>query len=214
MVPISQNGYTANDPTLMKVYTIGDGRQVQLLKGAPGWLLAHFADWFDKHVEDIDQGADDWGYDSRTIRGDAATLSNHASGTALDLNATRHPLGERGTFTAAQAAVIRAELARYDGAVRWGGDYATRPDEMHFEINAPLADVRRVVAKLKEDDMPYTDWPQADKDALTSDVAGAIRKELFETIDPATGKRVDEHLASLLRTLDANIEAIKSKIGA
>lgn len=132
----SQNGYTANDPSRTKVWEIpGTDRRVRLRTGSPGALLVHLAAWFDKNIEDIDAGQlDDWGYAERPIRGSTTELSNHASGTALDLNATRHPLGVRGTFTAAQAAKIRAQLLRYDGCIRWGGDYSRRADEMHFEI--------------------------------------------------------------------------------
>ena len=53
---------------------------------------------FDAEVEDVDAGQDDWGYAYRAIRG-ATSISNHASATAVDLNATRHPLGQVGTFT-------------------------------------------------------------------------------------------------------------------
>lgn len=181
-MPISQNGYPANDVSLTRVYTIGNGRQVRLADGPAGELLVAWADWFDEHIEDVDQGADDWGYAERTIRGDAVTLSNHASGTALDLNATRHPLGQRGTFTKAQTSAIRAELARYDGAIRWGGDYQNRPDEMHFEINAPLATVRRVLAEV-EDDMALTDQD-------VEKVADAVWRRVLKSADGNGAGRV------------------------
>lgn len=159
-MPTSQNGYEANDRNLVASQAIpGTNVVVTLRKGDPGWLLTHFAAWFDTHVEDIDNARghlDDWGYAERNIRGSVTQLSNHASGTALDLNATRHPLGKRGTFTKAQTAAIRAELRNYQGCIRWGGDYSGRPDEMHFEINASPAACTQVAHKLKqqEDDMP------------------------------------------------------------
>src|SRR5690606_27057234 len=87
--------------------------------------------------EDIDnaRGAlDDWGYAERPIRG-SSVISNHASGTAIDLNATKHPLGASGTFTSTQVTRIREILAVTRNHVRWGGDYTGRKDEMHFEIN-------------------------------------------------------------------------------
>jgi hypothetical protein len=146
---LSQNGWSANDISQTANYTIGNDRIVRLRRGDAGFLLKHFADWFDKNVEDIDIGADDWGYAERTIRGDATTLSNHASGTAIDLNATKHPLGKRGTFTAAQTFKIRNQLKVYGGAIRWGGDYTGRPDEMHFEINANAATVGKVATNLR-----------------------------------------------------------------
>lgn len=96
---------------------------------------------------------DDWGYAYRAIRGqeDAGNLSNHASGTAVDLNATKHPLGKRNTFTDEQEIKIQALAAKY--GLRWGGDYKNRADEMHFEINlSPLG------VKAKIDELGLTEW--------------------------------------------------------
>ena len=96
-------------------------------------LLVNFAAEFDAKVEKIDKGTpDDWGYAFRTIRGSDVHVSNHASGTAIDLNATKHPLGKRGTFTKAQEKTIRELCKKY--GLRWGGDYQVRADEMHFEV--------------------------------------------------------------------------------
>ena len=147
---LSQNGWQANDINLTQNYTIGNGRIVRLRKGDAGYLLKHLADWFDEYVEDIDKTADDWGYAERMVRGSTTVVSNHASGTAIDLNATRHPRGAHGTFTPAQVAAIHQRLKLYDGAIRWGGDYVTAPvDAMHFEINANAATVARVAARLR-----------------------------------------------------------------
>jgi putative peptidoglycan binding protein/D-alanyl-D-alanine carboxypeptidase-like protein len=85
--------------------------------------------------------ADDWGWSYRTNR-NANNLSCHASATAGDYNATRHPNGKRGTFTAAQAAEIRKIHAEVRSVVRWGGDFTGTPDEMHHEICAGEAAVR------------------------------------------------------------------------
>lgn len=147
----SQNGYIANSPVLIQTWTIpGTDRKVRLKRGAAGEVLTHFAAWFHTNIEPIDRGQlDDWGYAERNVRGSDTVVSNHASGTALDLNATKHPLGKRGTFTRDQAAAIRAQLKNYDGCIRWGGDYQNRPDEMHFEINKPLAEVSVVARQLR-----------------------------------------------------------------
>lgn len=149
-MPTSQNGYRANDRSVITTFTIaGTDRRVSLREGAPGELLVHWAAWFHANIESIDKGqVDDWGYAERTIRGSSTTLSNHASGTAIDLNATKHPLGKVGTFTGGQTSRIRRELAKYEGAIRWGGDYNGRKDEMHFEIMASPARCWQVLAKL------------------------------------------------------------------
>jgi hypothetical protein len=105
-----------------------------------------------RRVEPVVRGdwhqADDWGYNYRKNR-NSDNLSCHASGTAIDYNATRHPNGKRGTFAAAQVAEIRKILAEVGGVVRWGGDFKSTPDEMHFEINANAAAVARVAARLR-----------------------------------------------------------------
>jgi hypothetical protein len=153
-VPVSQNGYSANDISVTEVKRIpGTVRDVRLRKGATGYLLRHFAAWFDNNIETIDHDGelDDWGYAERPIVG-GTELSNHASGTALDLNATQHPLGVRGTLTDDQAARIRRRLRLYEGCVGWGGDYVNRADEMHYEILRDIDACRAVAAKLKARD--------------------------------------------------------------
>lgn len=149
-MPVSENGYRANDRSVITTYTIpGTTRRVSLREGAPGELLVHWAAWFNDHIENVGAGqVDDWGYAERTIRGSSTTLSNHASGTAIDLNATKHPLGRQGTFTTSQTLRIRNALTKYEGCIRWGGDYHGRKDEMHFEIMASPARCWQVLAKL------------------------------------------------------------------
>lgn len=132
----SQNGFRANDRSVVSTRNVpGTSVRLAVRNGSPGDLLLEVAARFHREVESIEGVADDWGYAERNIRGSSTTLSNHASGTAIDLNATRHPLAKRGTFTADQARRIRAIVGATGGAVRWGGDYSGRADEMHFEVN-------------------------------------------------------------------------------
>jgi hypothetical protein len=147
---VSQNGWPANNIGLTAVWSIpGTIRTVRLQHGDAGYLLTHFASWFDHFVEDIESGElDDWGYAERPIRGGTA-LSNHASGTAIDLNATKHPLGISGTFSLTKQALIRAQLLTYKGCIRWGADYSGRKDEMHFEINRDPNTVHEVADELR-----------------------------------------------------------------
>jgi hypothetical protein len=110
-------------------------------------LLVGFAAEFHELIEPIDEGGlDDWGYCFRMVRGSTDKLSNHSSGTAIDLNATRHPLGKVGTFPNEKVPMIRA-LAKKYGLI-WGGDYKNRKDEMHFEIALTPAKVAALVEKL------------------------------------------------------------------
>ena len=110
-------------------------------------LLVGFAAEFHELIEPIDEGTlDDWGYCFRQVRGSTDNLSNHSSGTAIDLNATQHPLGKVGTFPNDKVPMIRA-LAKKYGLI-WGGDYRNRKDEMHFEIALTPAKAAALIEKL------------------------------------------------------------------
>jgi hypothetical protein len=157
----SQNRYSANDRSMITKYTIGQTKSVNLRKGSTGALLAHMANWFDANIRDIDPGQlDEWGYAERPIRG-GTDLSNHASGTAVDVDATKWPLGVEPSayLTAAEIARIREHLKVYEGCIRWGGDYTGRKDPMHFEINRDQATCDRVWAKIQSqgDDVSFAE---------------------------------------------------------
>lgn len=145
----SQNGWPASkDPDEIQIISKrvpGTGLKLRVAAPVAPLLLA-FARDFHKEIERINEGQlDDWGYAYRDIRG-ASTLSNHASGTAIDLNATQHPLGAENTFTDEQARTIRRLCRKY--GLRWGGDYRNRKDEMHFEIALNAAQVANVIRTL------------------------------------------------------------------
>jgi len=147
----SQNGWPASDePRTIGVESFQvPGTKLKIRcskKVAP--LLINLCREFHERVEKLDDGQlDDWGWAYRAVRGqeEAGNLSNHASGTAVDLNATKHPLGKRGTFTKEQEKIIREIADKY--LCRWGGDYRKRSDEMHFEvIGSPLEVKKRIKA--------------------------------------------------------------------
>ena len=73
-------------------------------------------------------------YMARFIRGSRTTLSNHAYGTAFDINynwnrlgAIPAPIGTRGSVR--ELVVIANEHGFF-----WGGHFKNRPDGMHFEV--------------------------------------------------------------------------------
>lgn len=146
----SQNGWEVHvgQKNLVKVSRI-TGRLAPI--AAP--LFQDLSDVFDSTVESIDP-RDSWGWAYRPIRGRSSGYSNHASGTAVDINATRHPMYKRNTFSKSQVENIRKMLKRYTDpqtgkiVVRWGGDFKSYGDDMHFEIVANQAAVQRVVAAL------------------------------------------------------------------
>lgn len=149
----SQNGYTANIESLIKSFHIPHcNRTIRLRQGPPGLMLVHFATWYDREVEPLDQGVwDEWGYAERDIRG-STEVSNHASGTAMDLNATKHGLGTeaRASLSAHQIEKIHKRLKLYNGCIRWGGDYSGRTDPMHYEINKNFDAVLHTWRKLRK----------------------------------------------------------------
>lgn len=154
----SQNGYsvfstrkvTGSLPRLREWHIPGvPDRRYYLRDGSAGFLLIHFILWFHETIHKIDVGTfDEWGWAYRAIRGQTTGFSNHASGTAADVDATLHPLGKTGTFKPWQYVKIRTRLLLYSGCIRWGGDYVNRKDEMHFEINKPIGAVERKARKL------------------------------------------------------------------
>ena len=103
--------------------------------------------------------ADDWGFAYRANVNKPSQLSCHASATAIDWNATRHPNGKANTFTAAQVAEIRRILAELGGVIRWGGDFSGTKDDMHFEIRGTAAEVADVAARLRGAPSPGTAAP-------------------------------------------------------
>lgn len=142
----SQNGWRTIAAAETRKWIIpGTGRHLVLNPSHAGFVLVCLALWFDEVIERLDLLGvwDEWGWADRDIRG-SDQVSNHASGTAVDLNATRHPLGmpTSSTFTPAQLRKIRRKLRFLFGLIRWGGDYLGRPDAMHFEIHATPAQIR------------------------------------------------------------------------
>ena len=136
----SQNGWPANsDPAAINVASFpvpgtSPTRSLTVRAGDVKTILIGVAARFDSTVEPL--GSDIGGYNYRPIEG-STVLSNHASGTAIDLNWNEHPQGQSGTFSAAKVAAIRRILGLCGNVVRWGGDYNGTVDEMHFEINVP-----------------------------------------------------------------------------
>jgi hypothetical protein len=146
----SYNGYPASkDPAEIKIksYAVrGTDRRLRCAESV-GPLLAAFAAEFHELIEPIDEGTfDDWGYAFRMVRGSTDRLSCHSSGTAIDLNATKHPLGKAGTFPAEKIPMLRALAKKY--GLKWGGDFKSRPDDMHFEVEVSAAKAKALIASL------------------------------------------------------------------
>jgi len=158
-VASSQNGYPVifRSSEVAKWFipvTSGNQKYLPLRPGHTGFILAHFALYFHEEVErlNVQRVWDDWGWAVRSITGPSRIYSNHASGTAQDLNATEHPYGRRGTFSDAQEDAIHSRLRedRMRGSIRWGGDYSGTKDEMHFEIAQGYTTITAVARDLRQ----------------------------------------------------------------
>ena len=76
-----------------------------------------------------------WGgsFAPRFIRGSKTTLSQHAHGSAFDINVPWNGLGARGALVGEKGSVRELVLTAHRHGFYWGG-WFTRKDPMHFEV--------------------------------------------------------------------------------
>lgn len=138
--PRSQNGWPALAKDSSKLHTWvvparGGTVRIRMRNGSVGfilaWVVLRWAELFETVAGKV---LDDWGWAWRPVRGQTSGLSNHASGTAVDINATRWPLGTR-HMTAWQRARVVYVLGLARVLLTWGGVWK-RPDQMHVELKA------------------------------------------------------------------------------
>ena len=108
-------------------------------------LLTYVAAQYHLRVESLYFGnvdKDDWGYSDRPP-------SNHASATAIDVNATTNPQGVAHSHTYAQEQQIRAILRECSMQVWWGRDW-DHHDPMHFNLapHTTLSSIASAAHKL------------------------------------------------------------------
>lgn len=177
--PVDATGAGQDRSPIHAAVTVPNG----VLRGDVAVVLRWVAALFHETVEPLKAGAC-WGWYVKNIEG-SASVSNHASGTAIDLNADQHPMGVAAskTFTAKQVAACRAIETASGGVVRWGGSYSGRPDPMHWEINASAARVKAFADKIRseEDDMGLT---ADDKQWITSQVVAAVANAVWNHEEP------------------------------
>lgn len=150
-MPTSQNGWPASaskrDINVAAFTVAGVDFPGGVRAGDVATVLAYVVQRFHTEVEPLHLGWC-WGWAYRDVRG-GTSLSNHASGTAVDVNAPAHPLGTH-TFSLSARKAIRGIVSSV-GVVRWGGEWA-RPDEMHFEIAGDAGDVAAAANQLRKGD--------------------------------------------------------------
>jgi len=98
-----------------------------------------------------------WGFACRAISG-TSTASNHSWGLAIDLDAPENPYMDASTHQAphplrkkfANGKTMRSTMPDDASAIarkwgfRWGGDYSTKLDPMHFEFMGSIDDAKRI----------------------------------------------------------------------
>jgi hypothetical protein len=153
-VATSQNGWPVEGPT--RSYVV-PGSSVTLTLTADAsaafCLIWCCAQW-NGQIEQLDAGQCG-GYEVRPISG-TNTWSNHASGTAVDLNSVKHPQ-HAFTFTEAMKAQVHWIIQQTDGVVRWGGDWTVDSlDEMHIELDTlDHQHIQDVSQKLRANNPEY-----------------------------------------------------------
>jgi hypothetical protein len=199
----SQNGWLASDNKAAIGITDFTPYGVKFPNGVKGGDVATVLGWvahqFHNTVEKMDAG-ECWGYYYKQIQG-SKTLSNHASGTAIDFNAPNHSMGKSGTFNARQRAAIRAILHACEGVVRWGGDYNGRKDEMHFEIVGNAAAVKRVASKFRATQAPSS-VPQLEVDGELGEKTIERWQQIMKT--PVDG--VISHPSELVKAVQQRLK--------
>ena len=164
-MPTSINGWPVldgwGDPRLKSAPIPGCSKRKLHMRGDVLPLFLALASDYHRTIAPLDQGDwDEWSFDYREARA-ASAWSDHASGTAVDLNANAE--GRLGTGPlawwragkrAAQARRLkkRYKVVMWGGATDLGGDYylGSTTDWMHWALRpgTTLADVERVIADL------------------------------------------------------------------
>jgi peptidoglycan hydrolase-like protein with peptidoglycan-binding domain len=148
----SINGFSVvkfGDSGLSKFTVPGTNARLSLRKEIAPLLLGLARD-FHRTVEQL-KPKSCWGHDHRKVSG-SNSWSFHAPGIAIDLNASDHPRGVKNTFGNDEVRAIRKLLTDYSyhgvKLFRWGADFSTTVDDMHFEIIVPRGTALAAVKAL------------------------------------------------------------------
>lgn len=127
-------------------------------------VMTYLVRQLDARVEPIElySPGDEWGWAFRLNRNNPDTLSCHASATAIDYNATRHPNRRKYTWTRAQTREIHKILDELGGVIKWLEGF----DEMHFEVRGTPAQVRAVAQRLRTPSKPPVRPPAIEDDTM------------------------------------------------
>lgn len=224
MTEHSENGWPVLVSSELTWFTAA-GERFAAASADVAYVAAYLITRFNAEVEPLaGKVLDDWSYAERKVRGSTTTISNHASATAWDLNADKHPRGARGTFSAHETAAVRrilADIVDHDGhrIFRWGNDYTTALiDSMHFEINATAAQVAQARTILEDQDMQWTD--KITLTATDAEIWGAPYKTGDQVTFgvmvryPTLARKTEQELAAFVAASAARDAAMKAQLDA
>lgn len=105
---------------------------VQIHRAIAGQFSKLFDDW---NSAGLSEKILTWGgsWVPRFIRGSRTSLSNHAWGTAFDINVPWNGLGVQPALKGEKGSVRDLVEIAYQNGFYWGGWFPSRPDGMHFE---------------------------------------------------------------------------------
>ena len=119
--------------------------QLAGVRGAPASGTVRFHRRGAKQLQDVFKGWSkarllgrlatwDGSFVARFIRGSDKDLSNHAFGSAFDINASFNALGVEPAFPGKSGCVYDLVRIANDHGFYWGGHFSKRRDGMHFEV--------------------------------------------------------------------------------
>lgn len=138
-MPTTPNGYPVIAPDdvdeLTTVLKVG-GASFRVAKAHAASFRALLT--FLNELEPFAEPGWDGGYAHRKVRG-GTSWSEHSAATAVDVNASQHPMGAAryAGWTDLQVRMIRWYLrtSKHGRRFEWGADFG-RPDPMHFQLRA------------------------------------------------------------------------------
>jgi len=120
-------------PQLSRVQYAPSRREIYFHKNAAEQMQSMFAEW---EARGLLPFVKTWSgsFVPRFIRGSRTTLSNHAYGTAFDINVPWNMLGHMPALMGETGTVRPLVKIAEEHGFFWGGRYRRRKDGMHFEV--------------------------------------------------------------------------------
>ncbi len=223
MMRTSQNGWPVHDDTSELVRFTAGGRGWWAANDDVAVVAGELIERYAAEVEPIHIGRlDDWSWAKRPIAG-SRIFSNHASATAWDINALKHPRHATGTFSPRQLEAgerIRREISDGSGrsVLRWGEQFISAPiDGMHWEISGDRWRVNQAAVKIRaaRRAMGLVDMKWDDEIALTAKDAEVWGKKAdgtpYQRGDKVTVGQMLRH-PTRARMIDQKLDLVLAQI--